>query len=64
MGVVEASDQLLIFERSEGRAKLRCSFNLSPRPASFTAVGRALITTGDVDERKLGPYAAAVEEIA
>jgi alpha-glucosidase len=64
MRVLEAGEQTLVFERIAGRARLRCIFNLSPRPASFAPTGIALITTGDIDGGELGPYAAAVEEIA
>jgi len=64
MRMVEAGDQRLVFERSDGGAKLRCTFNLSDRPVPFQASGKALIRSGNIDERALGPYAGLVEEIA
>jgi alpha-glucosidase len=63
MHIVEASEQLLAFERASGRERLRCSFNLSGRSVRFTPGGRALLSTGDIDGGSLGPYAAIVEEI-
>lgn len=64
MRIVEAGDQLLVFERIAGRARLRCTFNLSPRAATFAPARASLISTGAIDGGTLGPYAAAVEEIA
>jgi alpha-glucosidase len=64
MHIVEAAEQILIFERMAGRARVRCTFNLSSRPAVFSPARASLIATGDVDGGQLGPYAAAVEEIA
>ena len=63
MHVVEAGDQLLVFERTSESERLRCSFNLSDRPVAFTASGTPLLGTGDIDGGSLGPYAAVVEEI-
>ena len=63
MHIVEAGDQLLVFERAAGRERLRCSFNLSDRPVRFAPAGRPLLGTGDIDGGALGPYAALVEEI-
>ena len=63
MRIVEAGDQLLIFERADASSRLRCTFNLSDREARFTPAGRALIEAGAVDADNLGPYAARVEEI-
>jgi alpha-glucosidase len=62
--IVEAGDQKLVFERSDQRQRLRCTFNLSDRPAPFAAAGTRLIATGDIDAGELGPYAGLVEEIA
>jgi alpha-glucosidase len=64
MRIVEAGDQRLVFERSDGGQLLRCTFNLSDHPAPFAASGSRLIATGNIDEGELGPYAALVEEIA
>jgi alpha-glucosidase len=63
MEIVDASGQLLVFERSAGRERLRCTFNLSNRPSSFIAGGRQLASNGDIDDGFLGPYAAVIEEI-
>jgi alpha-glucosidase len=63
MHIVEASDQLLVFERTGEGECLSCSFNLSDRPVAFTPSGTPLLGTGDIDGGSLGPYAAVVEEI-
>ena len=63
MQVIEAGEQLLTFERSAGDERLRCTFNLSPRAASFAPSGRRVAATGAIDGTTLGPYAALVEEI-
>jgi alpha-glucosidase len=63
MQIIEAGDQLLVFERTGERERLRCSFNLSDRPVAFAASGSPLLGTGDIDGGLLGPYAAVVEEI-
>jgi alpha-glucosidase len=62
MEIVEAGAQRLVFERRHRRERLRCTFNLSDRPVSFTAAGRKLLAAGEIDGA-LGPYAAIVEEI-
>jgi alpha-glucosidase len=62
--IVEAGDQKLVFLRSLQRQQLRCTFNLSDRPAPFVATGNQLIATGNIDAGALGPYAGVVEEIA
>ena len=65
-GLCESSNRassLLVFERGAGRERLRCTFNLSDRPATFTKPGRKVISIGDIDEGSLGPYAAMIEEI-
>ncbi|MCH8617124.1 alpha-glucosidase family protein [Sphingomonas sp. SM33] len=64
MTILEAGDQLLVFERTSGGETLRCTFNLSDRPASYRPSGTPLIAAGDIDGSSLGPYAAVVEEIA
>jgi hypothetical protein len=63
MHIVEAGEQLLIFERFCADERLRCSFNLSDRPSNFTPAGEILMRSGDIDGGCLGPYAAVVEEI-
>jgi alpha-glucosidase len=62
--VIEAGDALLVFERASEGQRLRCSFNLSDRPAAFATTGTELIRAGHVDSASLGPYAAIVEEIS
>ena len=64
MTVTHADDCVLVFERAEAGERLRCTFNLSDRPARFQASGKPLIGTGHIDGGMLGPYAAVVEEIA
>jgi alpha-glucosidase len=64
MRIIEAGRQLLVFERTSGGARIRCTFNLSEQRAPFSPAGRALIDTGDVDAESLGPYAAVIEEMA
>jgi alpha-glucosidase len=62
MEIVEAGDRRLVFERCDSGERLRCTFNLSDRPVSFTAAGKKLLATGEIDGA-LGPHAAIVEEI-
>ena len=61
--ILEASDNLLSFERSEGRQRLRCSFNLSAEQVPFSAIGNAIARIGDIDGSAMGPYAALIEGI-
>ena len=63
MRVLEAGEQLLVFDRSNAGQHLRCTFNLSDRPASFAAAGRTILSSGDVGDAGLGPYGAVIEEI-
>jgi alpha-glucosidase len=63
MRIIEAGEQMLVFERAAAGNRLRCSFNLSDRAASFAAGGKELIGTGEIDGGSLGAYAAIVEEI-
>jgi alpha-glucosidase len=63
MRIIEAGEQRLVFERSDERKRLLCTFNLSPRAAPFRASGRALIKTGAVEPEQLGPYAALIETV-
>jgi alpha-glucosidase len=62
--VLRADDQLIAFDRTLGGRKLRCTFNLAARRASFEPGGKTLIGTGSIDGPSLGAYAALVEEIA
>ena len=64
MTLVEAGEQLLVFERSENAERLRCTFNLSDRPVPFRPSGKRLISVGPVDDNALGAYGAIIEEIA
>jgi alpha-glucosidase len=64
MTIVEAGRQLLVFERTSGSERIRCTFNLSEQRSPFRLGGDTLIGTGDIDASSLGPYAAVVEEIA
>jgi alpha-glucosidase len=63
MQIIEAGPQKLVFERTTSDERLRCTFNLSDRPAGFSASCTTILSIGDIDERVLGPYAAIVEEI-
>jgi len=63
MRIVEAGEQLLAFDRSAAGERLRCTFNLSDRPAPFAPCGRPLICSGEVDGHRIGPYAAVVEVV-
>ena len=64
MTVIEAGDQLLVFERADAGQRLRCTFNLSQQPIAFTPGGRAVMCSGTVDGGSLGPFAAVIEEVA
>ena len=64
MKVIDAGERKLIFERANGREHLRCTFNLSDETVSFEPAGTPLISTGDIDDNSLGPYAAVIEEMA
>ena len=61
--ILEAGDQLLSFERREQAQRLRCTFNLSADPASFSPSGDAIASVGNIDGSTLGAYAALIEEI-
>jgi alpha-glucosidase len=63
MQIVEAGEQRLVFERASASERVRCTFNLSRRPAPLTDAGKRLISVGDVAQHMLGPYAAVVEII-
>lgn len=63
MRVIEAGNQLLVFDREfEGR-RLRCAFNLSDHPVAYSSSGQRLITTAEARDGELGPFAATLEEI-
>jgi len=62
MHVVEAGDQLLVFERALGAQRLRCSFNLSADPVGWESGGKALVETGATGDGALGPWSAVIEE--
>ena len=57
-------EQRLRFERSSPTEILRCTFNLSDRPAGFEPTGTMLVGTGAIGGGNLGPYAVVIEEIA
>ena len=61
--ILDAGNAVLSFERSEGGQWLRCTFNLSPKTATFSESGNAIVRVGDIDGGSLGPYAALIEEI-
>jgi alpha-glucosidase len=63
MRVVEAGEQKLIFERAWGKERLRCTFNLSDKPAPCALRHAPLIAVGRVAGDSLGPYAALIEAI-
>jgi len=64
MSVIEAGDQLLVFERTLGSQKLRCSFNLSAEPVASDRAGKVLVATGDSRSGQLGPWSAVIEEMS
>ena len=64
MGIVQSDGDVLVFERVGGGERLRCTFNLSDRSASFRSAGKTVASTGSLDGGELGPYSAVIEEIA
>ena len=62
--VTRADEQVLMFEREADGERLRCTFNLSNRPAQFEPAGKTIVATGDLDGGMLGAYSAVIEEIA
>jgi alpha-glucosidase len=63
MQILEAGDQKLVFERRLRSERLLCTFNLSQRDAAFASCGRSLVSTGKVDDGRLGAYSAVVEAV-
>ena len=61
--LVEAGTQLLVFDRSDGRQTLRCTFNLSSTAGPVRPSGTRLFGTGECANETLGAYAALIEEI-
>ncbi|HZC37706.1 MAG TPA: alpha-amylase family glycosyl hydrolase [Sphingomicrobium sp.] len=64
MRMVDAGEQKLVFDRASAHETIRCTFNLSDRPAEFHSSGNALIRVGEVGGGELGAYAAVIEVIA
>ena len=64
MSVIEAGDQLLMFERALGSQKLRCSFNLSAEPVEWRSAGKILVSTAEPGRGQLAPWSAVIEEMA
>jgi alpha-glucosidase len=62
--LIEAGSQRLVFDRTDGAERLRCTFNLSVTKAPFQPSGLRLLGTGNIEADTLGPCAAIVEEIA
>ena len=63
LGLIEAGEQKLVFDRSDGRQTLRCTFNLSSTQAPFRPAGKRLFETGECSNETLGAYAALIEEM-
>lgn len=59
--IVEAGEQLLVFERTRGE-RLRCTFNLSAEAVAFAPAGLTIFSTGEQAGGELGPFAALIEE--
>ena len=65
MEIVESKGDVLVFDRVDGSERLRCTFNFSDRPATHgVAAGKVVFSTGNLDDGKVGPYSAVIEEIA
>jgi alpha-glucosidase len=60
MRIVEAGEQRLVFDRTHGSDRLRCTFNLSDRPVPLPSGRQPLMTVGEVGAA-LGPYGAVIE---
>jgi alpha-glucosidase len=65
MRIIDASGDLLVFEREADGAKLRCSFNLSDSESDRSDHPLAeIISVGDVSARRLGPWSGVIEKLA
>lgn len=64
MTILQSDADVLAFERTADGDRLRCTFNLSDRPAPFRPAGRLLVSAGTLDGEELGAYSAVIEEIA
>ena len=64
MNILEAGEQMLVFDRECDGERLRCTFNLSEQEVHYAAAGQILLTSGRADSGSLGPYAAVIEQIA
>lgn len=62
MRIVEASERLLVFERTLENERLLCTFNLSEDEVAYTPRGRPLLSSGGVGAL-LGPYSGVVEVV-
>ncbi len=54
LDVIEAGEQRLVFERTHGDQRLRCTFNLSAEPASLRPAGTVIFATGNHADGELG----------
>jgi alpha-glucosidase len=62
MNIIKAGKQILSFERRSAGERLRCTFNLSSRPADMS-VGETIVQVGEIGGGALGPYGAVIEVI-
>jgi alpha-glucosidase len=62
MNIIKAGEQLLCFERLSAVERLRCTFNLSNRPAEIS-VGETIVQVGEIGGGALDPYGAVIEVI-
>ena len=63
MELVEASAQLLVFDRCHGDSRLRCSFNLGETALPCPPAGHLLLACGEISGSALGPYASRIEVV-
>jgi alpha-glucosidase len=63
MTIIEAGDQLLVFDRESRGVRLRCAFNLSDQPVRYSSSGRSILAIGNLSRSNLGPFAATIEKI-
>ncbi|HEX6661700.1 MAG TPA: alpha-amylase family glycosyl hydrolase [Sphingomicrobium sp.] len=61
MNVIEAGDQLLIYDRAFEGTRLRCTFNLSDRSAPFALRHPPVIAVGTSTRDSLASYAGVIE---